>query len=398
MAVCTGCSLLCDDIEITEDEEKHVHTACRKGAGLFLEVNDKKHKVDGNEASLNEAIETAAEVLAGADNPLIYGLDNTTCEAQQQGLELAREVGAVLDDTSSFCHGPTLQLVLQGEVKSCTLDEVRDEADVLVYWGCDPVNSHPRHMSRFSYFPRGEKRQHGYEEDRDAICFDVRPSDTAKICKDNYLQVPPGEDMELMSALREAASGKLPKTGFDKKKVMKIAQKMKKAEYPVVFGGLGLLHSVEIDELKSFLNDMSLRFMPMVGHYNMRGLNQLLLEEVGHINRLSFKDGVESGAEYSVVNQLREERPDAVLVVGADPVVSLPRGGAKHLHDVPMVTLDPMDTPTCRASKVAIHTGRAGIGTAGTVVRMDGEEVEMEAIEDGWTSDEEVLKMIREAI
>lgn len=400
MAVCTGCSLLCDDIElINEDGKHHVHNACRKGAGLFFESHDNQHMIEGKTAGLDKAIQAAAKILSEAKNPIVFGMDNSTSESQRQGLELSRSLGAVLDDTSSFCHGPTLELVLRGEVESCTLDDVRNEADVLVYWGCDPVNSHPRHLSRFSYFPRGKNRQRGYEEDRDALCFDVRPSDTAKVCGDGFLQIPLGGDVELMGALAEAAAGKLPKTSLDKKRVLALAQRMKKADYGVAFGGLGLLYSIgDTAVLRDFLNDVGLRFMPMIGHYNMRGLNQLLVKETGHTNRLSFADGVESGPEYSVVSQLRDQRPDAAIIVGSDLLSSMPPSISGHLAQIPTITLDPADTPTTRASKVAIRTGLAGVNVSGSAVRMDGVPVEFEAIEEGGASDEDVLRMIREAI
>ncbi|HDD36379.1 MAG TPA: formylmethanofuran dehydrogenase subunit B, partial [Archaeoglobus veneficus] len=48
---CTGCSCLCDDIEINldGDEIKIVKTACRRGSKIFLEYKENRAKpmVDG---------------------------------------------------------------------------------------------------------------------------------------------------------------------------------------------------------------------------------------------------------------------------------------------------------------------------------------------------------------
>jgi formylmethanofuran dehydrogenase subunit B len=58
--------------------------------------------VDGREASLDEAIETAATLLHEADMPLVYGMSNTTCEAQKECAALADQLGGLLDSHTSL--------------------------------------------------------------------------------------------------------------------------------------------------------------------------------------------------------------------------------------------------------------------------------------------------------
>ena len=41
-----------------------------------------------------------------------------------------------------------------GQVSS-TLGEVRDRADLVVFWDVDPVATHPRHFERYSVEPLG---------------------------------------------------------------------------------------------------------------------------------------------------------------------------------------------------------------------------------------------------
>jgi formylmethanofuran dehydrogenase subunit B len=58
--------------------------------------------IDGKEATVDEAIEAASEYLYQADMPLVYGMSNTTCEAQRQCVALADNLGALLDSHTSL--------------------------------------------------------------------------------------------------------------------------------------------------------------------------------------------------------------------------------------------------------------------------------------------------------
>lgn len=79
------------------------------------------------EISYEEAIEKTAEILAESKRPLLYGWSCTSCEAHSVGLELAEECGAVIDNTASVCHGPSILAVQDVGYPICTLGEVKIE-------------------------------------------------------------------------------------------------------------------------------------------------------------------------------------------------------------------------------------------------------------------------------
>lgn len=409
--VCTGCALLCDDIDVGLENGKvtKVHTACRKGFAFMKGCsNPMECTVGGEETDVDSAIKEAAGILKNAERPLIFGHANSSSGAQKRAIGIARKINAYIDDTSSFCQGPMVEAILEGKLKTCTLDDVRHKADVIVYWGADPANSHPRHMSRYSYFPRGKERQRGWEEDRTAICIDVRKSDTAEICGESGLyQIPVKGDVEFMDALVSALSGKIPKTSydFDKKRLLELANILKKAKFGVIFAGLGMVYALDDREplyrLMDKLNSISnFHLIPMAGHYNMRGFNQNLFEETGHINRVRF-NGTEilHGPEYSVVEALRQKAVDAALVIGADPLTSLPRSVVRYLEEIPLITIDPCQTLTSTKADVTIPCALIGVEAGGSAVRMDGVEIELKQIvETDRLSDEEIMTRISEAI
>ncbi len=107
-AVCTFCGCVCDDIELHADAERIVETkrACILGEAWFKNHTAERlypdALVDGREATLDEAVEAAAEFLHAADMPLIYGLSNVTCETTREAVRLAGLVGAVIDSHTSL--------------------------------------------------------------------------------------------------------------------------------------------------------------------------------------------------------------------------------------------------------------------------------------------------------
>ena len=107
-ATCTFCGCVCDDIQLHHDEMRihKANRACVLGAAWFLNHTAEKiypdALIDGREATLDEAIETTATILHEADMPLVYGLSNTTCEAQRECAALADQLGGLLDSHTSL--------------------------------------------------------------------------------------------------------------------------------------------------------------------------------------------------------------------------------------------------------------------------------------------------------
>ena len=107
-ATCTFCGCVCDDIQLHSDETRihQAKRACVLGKAWFLN-HTAEHKypdalVDGKEATVDEAIEAAADFLYQADMPLVYGMSNTTCEAQRECAALADNLGGLLDSHTSL--------------------------------------------------------------------------------------------------------------------------------------------------------------------------------------------------------------------------------------------------------------------------------------------------------
>ena len=54
------------------------------------------------EATVEEAVEVAADILYNANMPLVYGLSNVTCETTRAAVGLAEMIGGVIDSHTSL--------------------------------------------------------------------------------------------------------------------------------------------------------------------------------------------------------------------------------------------------------------------------------------------------------
>lgn len=414
-AACTFCGCVCDDIAVEVEGSRivGVSRACSVGRGILDEYGpaERLPLVEGREAGWDEAVEAAAALLDRADSPLIYGLSSSAVEAQRKAVELADRMGAIIDTTSSVCHGPTgLAMQAVGEA-TCTLGEVRDRADLVVFWGCNPSASHPRHFGRFSLTAKGTHTPKG-REDRTVYVVDVRPTGSSKQA-DHFLQVDVGADFEVLTALRSLVKGGDLRTesigGIPMARLCDLAERMKTCRYGVVFMGMGLTMSRgrhqnvgELFTLVTELNDYS-RFsvIPMRGHGNVAGADQVLTWSSGYPFAVSFARGYPQygPGEFTAVDVLARGEVDAALVVASDPVAHFPRRAAEHLERIPTIVLDPARSLTAAVARVVFPTASYGIDAAGTAYRMDNVPIPLRALVDsGRPTDEEILDRIIGAV
>jgi len=400
---CPACGCLCDDIdvELEGNRIKRIENACAKGASIFYsgENPDRRNscQIDGQEVPLEKAIEEAAYLLKRSSRRLIFGLDNSTLEAQAIGIELAQTLGSVLDDSSSFCQGALIEKILDGTIPSCSLPEVKDNADLLIYWGSNPSHTHPRHLSKFSYYSYTEYNELGWLPKVKLGCVEVRETEVSSL-SNPFFKLKPGEDKDFIEAILTAArrSGSNPGEEADEAKAF--TELVKSSHFCVIFVGLGLTYALDGDfrlfaeMVQEFNPSTRIAVIPMVGHYNMRGFNQSLYQRIGYVNKVSFAGAISYGDEYSFLEQVRNHLADCVLIVGSNPFSNLPYSIMKELQGVPVICLDPFATTTTKAAHVVIGTAISGLECDGRALRMDGEEIKLtQARVSNYPSDEEVL-------
>jgi formylmethanofuran dehydrogenase subunit B len=403
--VCPSCGCLCDDIAVEVNDNRVVQArhACTNGRSFFTHYDPSSCQpvIAGREVDWEAAIAEAARLLAAADCPLIYGLSSTATEAQRKAVALADRLGAIIDSTSSVCHGPAILAMQSVGLPSCTLGEVRSRADLVIFWGCNPAVSHPRHFARYS-LPRSSRQS------RTAIVVDVRPTVSTEVA-DIFLQILPGSDYEVLTSLRVLVQNK----SIDAEAVggvpvalwKELAARMKASHFGVVFAGLGLTMSpgrdLNLSELIALVSELnaqssSTRFsvVPMRGHGNVAGADQVLTWQSGYPFAVNYGRRYPryGPGEFSAVDVLARGECDAALIIASDPLAHLPHAAAQRLREIPVIVLDPSPSLTAQAARVVLPTACYGLDAVGTFYRMDGVPIRLRAVlPKTRPSDEEVL-------
>jgi formylmethanofuran dehydrogenase subunit B len=421
-ATCTFCGCVCDDMVLTvegsgaEAKITKAKNACVLGKAWFFEHKLEEHAaatVDGKPTELEAAIERAAEILTHARYPIVYGLSDTTCEAQRKAVAIADRIGGAVDTTTSVCHGPSgMAFQGVGEV-TCSLGEIKNRADLVIFWGSNPADSHPRHFTRYSVTPKGQFVPRG-KKDRTVVLVDVRKTKSAGAA-DIFMRIKPRKDFEALWALRALVKGVRlddaveAETGIPLAQLEDLAQRMKSCKFGVLLFGMGLSMTrgkhLNVEAALALARDLNeyTRFTakPMRGHGNVTGADNVVSWQTGYPFGVSLHRGYPrfNPGEFTTADTLARGEADAALIVASDPMSNFNQPAREHLARIPVILLDPKFTPTAKIAAVHFATATYGINTGGTVYRMDDIPIPLRpAFESPFPSDYEVLAGIERRV
>jgi formylmethanofuran dehydrogenase subunit B len=334
-ATCAGCGCACDDIELIEG--RPIRT-CSLGDTWFAERSGDRPpvaRVDGSAVSLDGAVDAAAAILRRARAPLVYGLGQTSCEAQRQAVALAEAVGAVIDP------GGAAHSAYQAIGSStATLGEIRDRAGLVIVWRADPAVSHPRLLERLHLDPAA------------VVVVDGQRTATAEAAGE-FVELDPDREFEALWELRAGAGA--------------LAARLHGARHVTfIHRALGELSALALASLvRDLSRDRHVVTLPLRDG-NARGAEDVLAWQTGYPGPVSFARGYPRESP-GAAELLERGDVDAALVVAADPLDRVP-----GLGELPLVVVDARATATSRAAGVAFATAADGIEVPGTLHRMDG--------------------------
>jgi formylmethanofuran dehydrogenase subunit B len=301
---------------------------------------------------------------------------------------------------------------LGGKV-SCTLGEVKNRADLIVYWGGNPAECHPRHFTKYTLTQKGKFIPNG-RKDRTMVLVDIRETPSAKAA-DIFLQVRPSKDFEVITTLRALIKGQpvdtkiAEETGLTLAQLQDFAERLKSARFGVLFFGMGLsmtrgkhMNSAALLTLAAELNAFT-KFvaMPMRGHGNVTGGDVIMRWTTGYPFGVNLARGYPrfNPGEFSTIDLLIRGDCDAALILGADPGATMPQPAIDHLARIPTIVLDPKVTHTSKIARVHFTTAVTGISAPGTAYRMDEIPLPLRpALKSPYPTDEEVIRRIYRAV
>lgn len=216
---CPFCPLLCDDIEARVSDDATLAapaTDCPRLADALKHYGAADRNstplIDGQPAAFDDALAQAADILGRAQRPL-FGACATDVAGARALYTLAAACGAMLDTLhGDALSAATLALQDRGSFFT-TLSEVRSRADLLIVFGCEPSQRHPRFYER-------TLAGNGTDVKPRTICFvgcAVDPAAThaaQATCESILADAAPHDLLALWSAIAEGRSASVFEKGF----------------------------------------------------------------------------------------------------------------------------------------------------------------------------------------
>ncbi len=409
--LCTHCGALCDDIQLHVRGPAIVaaERACEAGRKWFFEQSAAQAelaaqppaRIKGQPATVDAAMAAAVKLLRDARAPLVYGLTSATCAAQRRAVSIADYLGAVIDTPTS--GGGPIGLGFQGigEVIA-TLGEIANRSVLVIYWGCDPATSEPRHFERYSLDKRGMFVPRG-RADRTCVVVDHQPTATAAAAQGQFIELPAGADFAALWTLRALVQAADPRSQAPNKSTgdrSLAPESVKRANrtgdwpcgsnWPIgceplvsapIFYDAGLLTAPgghwNGEALLGLVHDLNsqARFVArsLRESGNRAGADSVLTWQTGYPYAVNLAAGYPrfNPDDYNALAVLDRGEADAALIVVSDPLVELPSSAAERLAALPRVVIDSRLTRTAANAAVSFTTSTYGIHQSGLVYRAD---------------------------
>lgn len=379
-ATCLGCGCACDDITAVIEGSRitEARNACALGLRWFGDGSVPGAVLGGRSSAIEDVVGEIASVLHSARAPLVYLAPDLTTEAQRAAIAVADQLRAFVDGvTSSTAAAGILAAQRRGRA-SATLGEIRNRADVLVFWAVDPMMSYPRFQSRYAPNPAGAHLPNG-RRDRTVIAVDVggqRGPDDADV----RIQMSAEEESLFLGSLRASLAGRTVGDPSIVARVSELASRLARGKYVVIVTDAELppenmpVPTMRADSLIALAQSLNATtrgsLCTLRGGGNRNGADMVLTWQTGFPMAVDFSRGVPRYLpEDAALPRLVRGAIDAALVVGATSALSSEVSGA--LRSVRTMLIGPRASESAIDASIRIDTGIAGIHESGIAFRTD---------------------------
>ncbi len=399
---CLGCGLLCDDVSVAVANGRltSLSPACALGTS-WLGTGAVPDRIQSGQrdVTFESAIASAASLLAGArGRVLVYLGPGLTIEALKPAVAIADRLHAVVDtDTSAAAASGILAGQRRGRA-AATLGELRNRADLVVFWGVNPERTHPRLVERLvnatgTHAPGGRAS-------RTVVSVRIG-ADGSDDSADVPLRLPATAELAALSILRASVAGASePDTPASIAGLPELAARLFAAKYVAIVAGgedgdpaRPSQRAEGLIALTQALNGPTrAALFTLRNGDNRNGVESLLTWQTGFPFAVDFRSGAPS---YSADRRGLDDLASVAVALVLGDWRTVP---GTALAGVPTVVIGPGASEAPGAPRVAIDTGRAGIHEGGTAYRMDDVPLPLTPALDGSRTAPMVLGALEDAV
>ena len=403
---CLGCGCGCDDIAVTVRDDRIIEIGppCPVSRTWFGDgVVPWEVLRAGKPVELDEALGEAASLLAGeSGRVLVYIGTDLSSASQRCAVGIADLLRATVDTATSSTAATGLLVGQRRGRATATLGEVRNRADVVLFWATDPTRRYPRFQSRYAPEPIGTQVPNG-RADRFVISVHVG-SEKAPSDADATVTLDATDEIAALSLMRAAVAGNsFGDLTTPLKDAVALVPRLSAARYSI------LIHDAEptresrnplrvegLIALAQALNGPTrAALLSLRAGGNRVGAESVLTWQSGFPWAVDFSRGHPRYAPEQRELQRVEKRFSAVLIVGS---AAFDEQTTLALANIPMVIIGPRASQSKFSPRVAIDSGVAGIHEAGTGYRMDEVPLSLRPPLSGPRTTVEVLEALRGAV
>ena len=376
-AVCLGCGCACDDIVVTVTGGRiaTAANACTLGVAWYGDGTvPARVTVAGAAAGLDAAVRRAADLLLSGPS-LVYLAPDLTTETQREAIALADLAGARLDSVTSDSAASGILAGQRRGRATATLGEIRNRADLLVFWAVDPGLRYPRYLSRYALNPSGTHLP-AAGSGRTIVSVDVGPARGPKEAAARVV-LTPNDEVTALGVMRATVAGRdLSGLPPELKAAGDLARQMTRARYvAIVHDGESGPEAADPQRAEGLVGlAQALNGPTRCALSSLRGGGNRSGADAATTWQTGFPFAVDFGPGFP---RYRPDEPASavlgtiasVLVVGS--AHRLPASVAGALAGRRTAVVGPRASEAPFATEVAIDTGVAGIHEAGVAYRMD---------------------------
>jgi formylmethanofuran dehydrogenase subunit B len=371
---CLGCGCGCDDltVRVRAGRIAELSPPCPLAKRWFGDGTvPGEIRVEGQPATIEKAIEAAAAVLNGAGWPLVLLAPDLTTEAQRAAIAVGDALRAEVDGATSDSAAAGILAAQRRGRAAATLGEIRNRADVVLFWAVDPSERYPRYLERYAAAASAT-----HVRGRTLLSVSVG-ADRGPEKAETTAEFTPGEEVDALAVMQATVRGqRLGELPARLRPAATIAERLLQGRYVAIVHdaesgreGRDAQRTESLVALAQVLNGPTRAALSSLrAGGNRSGAEAALTWQTGHPMRVSFREGnPQAQSARSGLDRLRSGEFDAVLVAGS--AAALDDAGL-GLDRVPCVVIGP-GASSVTGARVAIDTGIAGIHEPGTGYRMD---------------------------